>query len=91
MTGTFVKSFGNDIAKAKFGSDIAKARFGNDIAKARFGNDIAKARFGNDIAKASSSSLKTRACKKARPRDLKAYDLEMTLPKLALELSLIHI
>ena len=48
LTGTFVKSFGNDIAKAEFGNDKAKARFGNDIAKARFGNDIPKARFGND-------------------------------------------
>ena len=57
LTGTFVKSFGNDIAKARFGNDIAKARFSNDIAKASFGNDIAKASFENDIAKASEMTL----------------------------------
>ena len=72
MTGTFVKSFGYDIAKGRFGNDIAKGRFGNVIAKGRFGNDISKASsgfvkarareaeslgFGNDIAKALEIAL----------------------------------
>ena len=76
LTGTFVKSFGNDIAKARFGNDIANARFGNDIAKTDLA--MAQPKLGLEMTQPKLGLAMT------QPK----LGVAMTQPKLGLEMTL---